>query len=85
MSGRNGTPSYRIWVVGTRRILGVSEGRFAPSGYKLLPSPLPESLDEDMDYFGDFKVCPFQADTPGSMRLVCVAEVTNLYYRRRGK
>jgi hypothetical protein len=33
----NGTPSRRIWPVGSDRLLGISEGRFALPGYTNLP------------------------------------------------
>ena len=79
----NGAPSVRIWVVGTKRILGVSEGRFTPDHYALLPAPLPQTLDWETDYFGSYAVCPFEPDTRGTMRLVCVAGVEGLSIRRR--
>jgi hypothetical protein len=68
----------RIWVIGTKRILGISEGRFAPDGYAFLPSNMPQAIDPEAFYFGDFTVCPFTADTPGEMRLVCVQAVDGL-------
>jgi hypothetical protein len=74
----NGTPSVRIWVVGTKRILGVSEGRFSPDGYEALPRPVPEELSWDKFYFGDYTVCPFTPQQVGVMQLVCVAGVNRL-------
>lgn len=78
LSVYNGTPSQRIWVVGTHRILGVSENRYAPDGYDFLPSNMPRPIDPQAFYFGDFTVCPFTKDVPGVMRLVCVQSVDRL-------
>jgi hypothetical protein len=82
LSLSNGNPSVRIWVVGTSRILGVSEGRFPPEDYSGLPQQL-GSLKWDINYFGDYTVCPFESDTPGVMRLVCVDSVEHLILRQR--
>jgi len=78
LSAYNGTPGMRIWVVGTSRILGIGEGRFAPDGYDFLPPNMPQSIDTEAFYFGNYTVCPFTKDTPGVMRLVCVQAVTGL-------
>jgi hypothetical protein len=74
----NGTPTYRIWVLGTKRVLGVSEGRFGPNGYELLPREIPQPTSFDTEYFGDFTVCPFEPEQPKKMRLVCVSAVNHL-------
>jgi hypothetical protein len=80
----NGTPSRRIWPVGSRRLLGISEGRFALPGYANLP---PELVDEltgfDNEMFADFLVCPFTKDRPGVMRFVCVESAKNIFVRPR--
>ena len=70
----NGTPSVRIWIVGTTRLLGVlqQDQRF---------DDLPRNIrttwaahgDEWSSYlFGNFRVCPIERDRPGWMRLVNV-------------
>jgi hypothetical protein len=83
----NGTPSKRIWIVGTRRVLGVSE---RPSnggeGMDGLPSNLRRAfahLPFVTEVYGDFEVCPFTRDRPGWMQIVCVARATRLHVRRR--
>lgn len=68
----NGAPAIRIWPVGTDRLLGVSEGRFALSGYSNLPVWFRDTLDSNREIYADFVVCPFTRDEPGVMRLVCV-------------
>ena len=79
----NGNPSVRLWRVGTNRILGVSEQRFAVEGYCNLPTAIREQLSWDADLFADFVVCPFTRDEPGSMQLVCVDSATHIVVRAR--
>lgn len=78
----NGAPSVRIWKVGTKRILGVSGGRFYKEGYCNLPNWLP-TIDFDEEIVGDFVLCPFTKDKPGEMRLVCIDTVYNMKVRKR--
>jgi hypothetical protein len=79
----NGAPSVRIWKVGSRRMLGVSEGRFKVEGYSNLPREITARLTWDVDLFGDFVVCPFTREQPGVMQLMCVDAATNLEARPR--
>jgi hypothetical protein len=75
----NGTPSLRIWPVGTRRMLGVHDDAN--------PEALPPELRGDrapsmgataadrVEVYGDFTVCPLTRDRPGHMRMVTVKAV----------
>jgi hypothetical protein len=83
MSLYNGTPSVRIWPVGTRRMLGVSESRFYLEGYANLPPDLVRQLTWDNAIFADFTVCPFAGDRPGRMRFVCVESAEKVEVRER--
>jgi hypothetical protein len=83
MSYWNGTPSVRIWQVGTRRILGVSEGRFQREGFRNLPEDIAAQLSWESELYADFEVCPFTQDRPGVMRLVCVQSARNRVVRAR--
>jgi hypothetical protein len=71
-----GTPSVRIWVVGTRRIIGVSEAGPAISDVsaddKSAPLWILGDIDTQTYYFGYYTVCPYNQDQPGRMRLVCI-------------
>jgi hypothetical protein len=78
MSYWNGNPSVRIRKLGTKRMLGVSEGRFFVPGYVNLPESIESQLDWDSELVGDFLVCPFTEDEPDVMRLVCVESATSL-------
>src|SRR5579862_8022733 len=87
----NGTPAYRLWKIGTKRLLGIYSG---PSAYR---DPL--SLDNENPEFpanvektwtprlgaplyGDFEVCPLAPEHPGAMRPVCVESAKNLFVDR---
>ena len=78
MTYHNGAPSVRIWRVGTKRILGVSEQRFHVDGYCDLPTSIRERLSWESDLFAEFVVCPFTPEAPGVMQLVCVDSAAHL-------
>lgn len=80
----NGAPSLRIWPVGTTRLLGISEGRFAhPDGDNIPPQVRAQLGSLADELFADFTVCPFANDKPGVMRLICVEAATNIVVRQR--
>ncbi len=71
-SAWNGNPTFRIWVVGTKRILGVRDGT-------KLPNNLHALLDDfDTKIMGDFVVCPLTKPKHGVMQIVCVSSASNL-------
>jgi hypothetical protein len=75
LSAWNGTPTYRIWRLGSRRILGVSND--------ILPESVAAKMDWDVEAYGDFLVCPLSRERRGSMQQVCVESAKNLKYRKR--
>jgi len=79
----NGTPTVRIWPVGTRRLLLVSEIRFRREGYANLPEELSRRLSWSSDLFADFEVCPFTLPEPGAGQLVCVDSARSVSTRKR--
>ena len=78
----SGTPSVRIWPVGTNRLLGVSEGRFYNPEYSNMPPDLSNLLTWDKEIFADLIVCPFTPDEPGVMRLVCIDSASNVVVKK---
>jgi hypothetical protein len=87
LSVGNGTPMTRIWIVGTRRLLGVTE-RWDRDGSEIdtLPANVLALLTRDpvgRDVYGNFEVCPFTRDRPGSMQMICVASASRLHVRLR--
>jgi hypothetical protein len=73
----------RIWKVGTKRMLGISEQRFAVEGYRNVPETIQNQLNQDVEIFGDFLVCPFTRQKAGEMQMVCVEEGKNLKVQKR--
>jgi len=78
-------PNARIWIIGTKRILGVEDANANPAGDTLLPG----ALDKEMfalppcskAAFGDFTVCPLTPSRPGIMQRVCVSSAANVVIR----
>jgi hypothetical protein len=83
LSVYNGAPAVRLWRVGTRRILGVSEQRFNRPGYRNLPEKLSQQLNGNNEIRGDFLVCPFTSPQPRQMQLVCIESVRNVSIQSR--
>jgi len=83
LSVYNGAPAIRIWRIGTRRVLGVSEQRFNLPGYRNLPEDLARELNGDNQILADFLVCPFTRPKPGQMQLVCIESAKNVSEQKR--
>ena len=83
LSVHNGAPARRLWKVGTKRVLGISEQRFSVAGYRNIPEEIESKISQDVALFGDFVVCPFTRSKPGEMQLVCIDEAKNLVVRKR--
>jgi hypothetical protein len=66
----NGTPSLRIAIEDTKRLLGV-----APPEDEIAPKCLRSEVTFKQDVIGRFTVCPFSQERAGAMRTVCVEEV----------
>lgn len=77
----NGTPSARIWQVGSKRILGITESRCIEPECPQMPAELRKMLNWDEAIFGDFLVCPFTESKPGHMQFVCIESAENLTVR----
>jgi hypothetical protein len=80
----NGAPTFRIWRVGSHRILGVNT---AANGGDSEQQPLPPEVLKatpkaadlfSTDLYGDYRVCPFTRSRPGRMQYVCIAKATRL-------
>lgn len=69
----NGTPTFRIWIVGTKRLLGVFEIEIDNSEVPLMPERI-AGLAGFMDHevYADFEVCPISEEKPHAMQMVCV-------------
>src|SRR5215471_15166179 len=80
LSVYNGTPSIRLWPVGSRRLLGVIDPKDVSNapGPSILPKSIGEKLDWDKNVFGDFLVCPLTRSQPGKMQTICIESGKNL-------
>jgi hypothetical protein len=83
LSVYNGAPALRIWKIGTKRMLGVSEQRFAAPGYRNVPETVQSQINQDVDLFGDFLVCPLTRARAGEMQMVCIEDVKNVKTQKR--
>jgi len=72
----NGTPSARIWRVGTPRLLGIHHDE--------LPPDLASRMSGfDTEAWGTFKLCPFTKERPGRMQFVCIESWRDVSFRQR--
>ena len=78
----NGNPTFRIWRIGTKRMLGVTDHLF-PADEVVLPESLDGKVSFDVEAYGDFLVCPLTTDTPGKMQMVCVESASDLIFKDR--
>ena len=83
LSTYNGAPAVRLWRIGTRRVLGISEQRFSLPEYRKLPEDLTKQLNGENEIFGDFLVCPFTPAKPREMQLVCIESAKNVVVKKR--
>ena len=88
MSLANGSPSMRIWVIGTHRVLGVVQ---QDETFEDLPANIRHlwaSHGDDAMWasyiFGDFRVCPLTKSKPGWMQFVSVKGGDHLRIRHIG-
>jgi len=83
LSVYNGTPSIRLWPLGTKRLLGVIDPKDASNapGETILPVDIKNKLDWNKDVFGDFIVCPLTRQQAGRMQTVCIDSGKNLIIR----
>jgi hypothetical protein len=82
MSFSNGTPSIRIWPIGTNRMFGISEGQYYLEGYENVPEELIHQISWGNAMYADFTLCPFTDDKLGKMRRVCVETAENISIRK---
>ena len=82
----NGVPSYRVWKIGTKRILGVYSGPGAYPPGTDADSELPEfpaEIDKvfrppNNTVYANFEICPLEAERKGEMQAVCIESARNI-------
>ena len=87
LGANNGTPAFRLWKVGTSRLLGIYSGPEAfKRRYELLDNEhpdFPENIKRRFiplknRVFADFEVCPLEPERTGVMQAVCIESATNV-------
>ena len=78
----NGNPSSRIWIVGTKRLLGVRE-----SGDEVayMPKGLRDLMSWDREIFADFVVEPLTPYKQGVMQMVRVVSASKIVVTEKDK
>ena len=82
----NGTPRIRISLVGANRILSVLDRQAQAESDEVIPTAVKVLLTSNpsfVDVYGDYEVCPFEKDTAGSIRAVCIERASGLAARHR--
>jgi hypothetical protein len=85
----NGSPSFRLWKIGTKRVLAIFSGpsidRYGLDGETPeLPLNIEKyfsRLDNPYEVFGDFEVCPLEPEKAGVMQAACVESAKNIVAR----
>lgn len=85
LANYNGTPTLRLWKIGTKRILAIHSG----PGFKLgdneensnpeVPANVERAFkDFETLVFGDFEICPLEPEQPGVMQRACIESAKDL-------
>jgi len=84
----NGTPSTRLWHIGTHHLYGIYSNRygFAHDSLTLdneapeLHFDFPRGMTEQGGWtvYGDFEVCPLEPLAQGHMQAACIAGATHI-------
>jgi hypothetical protein len=88
LSVYNGNPTYRIWVIGTRHLLGVSSWWVQPNQNELpknVQELLPSDFPPETAIYGDYEVCPLTEEHIGWMQSVCIKRASHLVSIPRSK
>jgi len=74
----SGSPSLRIWPVGTKQLYGL-RGTGADPENVALPEKLRELLASNpREVNGKWEVCPLEAERPNQLRIVCLESASEL-------
>jgi hypothetical protein len=81
----NGAPAFRLWKIGTRRVLGIYNGPSVDRSESLdNENPeLPENLTRKFKplenrVYADFEICPLEPEKLGEMQAACIESAKNI-------
>jgi hypothetical protein len=83
----NGTPSIRIWQIGTINLFGVNSITHSLYHQKISdqdPMIFERHLTWDQDIFGDYLVCPLTHQKPDTMQIICIESAANISIKKKG-
>jgi len=76
------TIELRLWPIGTKRMLGVSDGpAINDAEHPIYPKALTFPNDNET-IFGDFEVCPFTPKREGEMQFVCIESASHVITKK---
>ncbi len=78
----NGNPSSRIWIVGTKRMLGVRDSDVETAD---IPKELRDLMSWDREIFADFVVEPLTPYKVGVMQMVRVVSAAKIVVTEKEK
>lgn len=76
------TIELRLWPIGTKRMLGVSDGPAINDAENPIYPKTIEFTTGHETIFGDFEVCPFTPKRDGEMQFVCIESATHLVVKK---
>jgi hypothetical protein len=92
LSFYNGTPAFRLWKVGTHRLLGIFSGPSADRDGDDNEHPeFPPNIEIDPFHlfehqiFAEFEICPLEQERPRAMQAACVESAKNVFVEKLEK
>jgi hypothetical protein len=84
----NGNPSFRVWRIGTTKVVGIHSGPDAQrrdpedGEHPEFPANIGKFVDQLVDghrrIFADFEICPFAPERKGEMQFGCIESAKNI-------
>jgi len=85
----NGRPPLRLWKIGTKRVLAIYSGPSIKRGDEqdMMNPELTTNVEKaftssDDQIFGDFEICPLDADRPGEMQAACIESAKRIFVQK---
>lgn len=85
----NGTPAFRLWKVGTERVLGIYSGpsvdrHGTDNEHPEFPADVERTFDPANNrIFADFEVCPLEPEKPRTMQAACIEAAKNVAVEKK--
>jgi hypothetical protein len=82
-----GTPAFRLWKIGTNRLLGIYSGpgayqhedQLGDNEHPELPENVRRKFSPGKNWiFADFEVCPLEPEKKSAMQAACIESARNI-------